>query len=97
MFFKTNPTDTSSLDDQINTVLSSMKNHAADTAEFDKLLGQLERLYKLKIHNPTGFKPSADAILSVAGSLVGILLITKYETLNVITSKAMSFIPKLIK
>lgn len=93
LFQKPNP-EASSLQDQINAVLSRMKSFDAEDAEYEKLLAQLERLYKLQNHNPSGFRPSADAVLTVAGSVIGILLIINHEKLNVISSKAMSFIVK---
>ena len=42
----------------------------------------------------SSFSVSPDTIMTVAGNLIGIVLILKHEELNVITSKALSFIMK---
>lgn len=41
------------------------------------------------------WKPSPDAVVGAAASVLGILLVLNYEKLNVITSKAVGFIGKL--
>lgn len=93
MFTKKSPVD-SNLQTQIDAVLSRMNSYDAEDAEYDKLINQLERLYKLQNNHPVGFKPSADAILAVAGNLVGLLVIVNHERLHVVTSKALSFVMK---
>lgn len=90
--------ETSTLTDVKNAILSQLGNETPGTDEYEKLLAQLERTYKLEAQDPTwSFKPSADALLNGSLTILSILLITKHEQLNVITSKAVSFLPKLIK
>lgn len=77
----------SKLDEPIDKVLSEMTEFGPETGEYEKLLGNLERLQKMrKEENP--LIPSGDAIVTAAGSLLGILLIVKFERFNVLTSKA---------
>jgi hypothetical protein len=41
------------------------------------------------------YQPSADQVAGIAASLAGIVLVLHFEKLNVMTSKAASFIPKI--
>ena len=41
------------------------------------------------------WKPSPDAVITAAGSMLGILAILHYEKLGIISSKALSFVSKL--
>lgn len=98
LFAKKTNADTSTLVDVKNAILSELGNESPGTDRYEKLLAELERVYKLDHQNPTwSFKPSADAILNGGLTIMSILLVTKHEDLNVITSKAWSFLPKLIR
>lgn len=56
---------------------------------------QLEEKYRiLSDMLETHWKVSPDTILVVAGNLLGILLILKFEKLDIITTKALSFVLK---
>jgi len=61
--------------------------------EYRDMLGNYERLIKLKGENQKG-KISKEAILGIAGNLAGIGLILGYERLHTITSKALGFVIK---
>jgi hypothetical protein len=64
-----------------------------DDNRYTTMVDNLSKLHKLR-GEPS--KPiSRDAIITTAGSLAGILLILNYERLNVVTSKAISFVTKL--
>jgi hypothetical protein len=64
-----------------------------DSGEYTAITSNLEKLYKAKGEDtPCRIKP--DTIAIVAGNLLGILLILKYEELNIITTKALSFVIK---
>jgi len=70
-----------------------MESNDPDSNEYAALLVTLERLYKLlppKKENAI----SKDAVLAVAGNLLGILLILNFEKAGVVTSKAVGFILK---
>lgn len=98
LFAKKTNAETSTLVDVKNAILTELGNTNPGTDEYEKLLAELERVCKLIHQDPTwSFKPSADVILNGALTIVSILLITKHEQLNVITSKAVSFLPKLIR
>lgn len=65
-----------------------------DPNKISELNREAEILEKILDENQRNFKVSSDTILIVAGNLLGILLILKYEQLDIITTKAMSFVLK---
>lgn len=88
------PTNQAGLEKAIDSLLSEMQGFSGDTEEYGKMATQLERLYKLKeIDAPRRVSP--DTLATVITNLAGILLIIKYERLNIITSKALGFVAKL--
>lgn len=98
LFAKKTNAETSTLVDVKNAILTELGNEAVGTDRYEKLLAELERVCKLIHQDPSwSFKPSADAILNGSLTILSILLVTKHEDLNVITSKAWSFLPKLIR
>jgi len=74
----------------IETHLSEM----LDTGWGDEDLKKLSSLYKL-LETETSRRVDANTVLTVAGSLAGILLIIGYERANVLTSKAVGFVMRL--
>lgn len=82
------------LDDMIDSVLLQMDSKTADANEFVIMCDQLEKLYKMKA-SERGNRVSADTVVTVAANLVGILTILKFERLDIITSKALNFLPKI--
>lgn len=77
----------SKLDAPIDKVLNEMSDQLIDSDEYDKLLDHLERLQKMrKEENP--LIPTGDAVVGAVASILGIVMIVKFEQLNVLTSKA---------
>lgn len=98
MFPKKTNAETSTLVDVKNAITSALGNEEPGTEIYEKLLTELERVEAMITKNPSwSFKPSADTILNGVFTLLSILFITKHESLNVITSKAVGFLPKLMK
>jgi hypothetical protein len=62
-----------------------------DSDEYGVLLERLGKLQKIR-HEEKPENPTSDAILSSATNLIGIFMILRHEQLNVITSKATSFV-----
>jgi len=91
MFQKQNKTPLQTLiDDQVQK-LAEVGLH---DEQADAILTRIEKLHKMNTAE-RNHRVSPDTMVSVAANLVGIVLIIKHEHLNVITSKAMSFVPKL--
>ena len=62
--------------------------------EYGIALDRLVKLHKMEDDNrPRSASP--DTIVSAAASLLGILLILHYERTEIVTTKAMSFVPKM--
>jgi len=60
----------------------------------DEILARIEKLHKMSTAQRS-HRVSPDTMVTVAANLVGIALIIKHEHVNVITSKALAFVPKL--
>jgi hypothetical protein len=86
------PKPKSKLDLAIDEVLVEMSHHSASTDEYGKLLERLTALEKLR-KEPR--RPSPDVLIQSAVHILGIAMIIRYEELNIITSKALSFIPRV--
>lgn len=81
----------SPLSKTITDLHKQMNSVTADSPEYAKMTEQLEKLTKLL---PKKSSISPDTLAIVFGNLAGILLILNYERVNVIGSKALSFIIK---
>jgi hypothetical protein len=80
----------SKLDEPIDRVLDDMKVFDPDSPEYEKLLGHLERLKKLRLEESA--LPSGDTWAIVLGNLAGILTIVAYEQNHVMVSKALGML-----
>lgn len=87
-----------SLTDVRTSILSALQNATAGTPEYTKLLADLKTVEELAPTQPKWvFKPSADVLVNGLFTLLSIAAITNHEQLAVITSKATSLLPKLIR
>lgn len=94
MFPSKTDTPADNLDKVINAHLSHMQDMKPADPEYPDAVKQLDTLYSLR--NDSVSKPlSADAKLTAAVNLAGIIMILKHEQVGVITSKALGFIAKL--
>ncbi len=83
------------LDEAISDVFVELNGLNANTEEYAAAADQLIKLTKLKKELNPSWRPSPDALVGAAGSVLGIILILKFEKLGVITSKALSFVSKM--
>lgn len=79
------------LEDEITEVLSWLEDKSPDEATYGEAIKNLEKLYLIK----KGSWVNSDVIVSGCVSLLGVLLIMNHERVNVITTKALSFVPKI--
>jgi hypothetical protein len=87
------PKEKSGLEKAIDRSLSELESADPDGEIYATIVSNLETLYKLKaIDQPQ--RVSRDTLLLVAGNLAGIVLIVSYERVNILTSKALSFLVK---
>lgn len=82
------------LQDQIDDTLDQMSDYQKDTDEFERLLANLEKLYKLK-SSDKNWSVSPDVIVAAAANIGGILLVLNFERMGVVTSKAFGMLTKL--
>jgi predicted component of type VI protein secretion system len=81
------------LEDIIDNLIAEMAGHEANTKEYEACVKQLGALYRIRAENQPD-RVSRDTIATVGANLLGIALILHYETVHVVTSKALSFIMK---
>lgn len=99
LFPKKTNAETSTLKDVRNAITTQLGNTDPGSDEHRQLLQDLKLVCELINQDKTtwSFKPSADVLINGAISLISIAAILRHEQFNVITSKAMSFLPKLVK
>lgn len=79
------------IEEEYVRILTTLRFHQADSQEYAKLLGSVERIHGLMdIKKPSPV--SRETLLTVGANILGILLIIKHEDVNVITSKALGFV-----
>jgi hypothetical protein len=79
----------------ITSAIAALKDHEPDSAEYEQIVDQITKLKAVTPEIPVRKPLSLDAIFTVFGSLAGIGMIIRHEELNVITSKALSFVKKV--
>lgn len=79
----------------INNLLPHMVDADPSSEEYAAMVDQLVKLYKLKeIKSSRSVSP--DTLALVAANLAGIMLIVGHERANVVTSKAIGFVQRLM-
>lgn len=81
------------LEKAIDDVLREMRGHDVTSDEYTKCVKQLRDLYDLRPKRVNGVSP--DVMLTVAGNLLGIVLIVGHERAHVVTSKALAFVRQI--
>ena len=87
------PKSNTYVDVEIARMLRALQTVEVETKEYELLLGRLEKLQRIRQEErPDNF--SSDGLLMAATNLIGIFAILQHENLNVITSKALSFVTR---
>lgn len=84
----------STLDKEIDNVIEVMALVKPDSKEYTVMASNLDILLKAKAYDKSQAKVSKDTILTVAGSIAGILIIVAYEHAHIVASKAIGFVIK---
>jgi hypothetical protein len=82
------------VDNEISRIVLAMQDMEVDSDKYGATLERLSKLQKIRQEEKPD-RVSSDTIAAVAANLIGIAIIIKHENVNVITSKALGFIPKL--
>jgi hypothetical protein len=92
---KKNKDKPSAIDEAIDRVLETMKETEPDSDEYGFLIARLDKLHSIKIAEKVNQnRVSADAVVTIAANLFGIILILGFERAHVVTSKALGFVMK---
>lgn len=88
------PKSKTSLDKEIDKLVLELETHEPTSTEFGTIVERLSKLHKIQEdRKPESINPNT--VLTIGANLAGILMIINYEHLGVISTKAMSFIPKI--
>ena len=94
-FFTKTDNAPDSLQKAIDNLYSELAGYDAHTEEYDAITDQIVKLKELQSKVNHNWKPSPDAVISGAVSILGIVLILHYEKINIVTSKALGFVGKM--
>lgn len=83
------------LNETIDRVMLEMKTEDANTEKYAQMTDQLVKLYALKNENRSR-RVSPDTLATIAANLLGIGIIVGHERTHIVTSKALTFIRKLV-
>ena len=81
------------VDDEIARLVLVLQDQEPATEEYGISLERLGKLQKIRQEEKPD-RVSSDTIALITANLAGILLVIRHENLNVVTSKALSFILK---
>lgn len=85
----------SELQKTIDALHEEMSTVDGSSAEYAQMVDQLVKLHKLQDDITSSHRVTPDTLAIIGANLAGIILIVRHESVNVITSKALSFVPKL--
>lgn len=91
--FESNSVKKTDLDKAIDSVFQEMETINADSEEYSKMVQQLETLYKIRSSTKDN-RVDVNTVVTVAGNLLGIVMILNYERLHIVTTKALGFVMK---
>ena len=83
------------LTETIDHVLQQLKTVEPETDQYARMNDQLVKLYAIKNENRSR-RVSPDTLAGIIANLFGIGIIVGYEQKHIITSKALSFIRKIV-
>lgn len=81
------------LEDELEQQCRILKSQLSGSDEWFATLARIEKLMELT--NKRSSSVSKETLVNVGANLLGILMIIKHEHVNVIASKALSFVPRL--
>lgn len=87
-------TNKAGLEKAIDDLISELEHLEGNDPQYAAIVDQMTKLHKLKTEESS--KPvDPNQLIAIGGQLFGILMIIHHERVNVITSKALTYIPKL--
>lgn len=95
MFNRTPDSNDKLLNETIDRIMLDMKTEDPDSEKFATAADQLVKLYALKNENRSR-RVSPDTLATIVANLLGIGIIVGHERTHIVTSKALTFIRKLV-
>lgn len=95
MFTRTPDTNDQLLTEAIRRVMKDMEAADPQTDQYARMREQLTELYKIKNENRSR-RVSPDTLATIGANLLGIGIIVGHERTHIVTSKALTFIRKLV-
>lgn len=93
LLLKRNKKDKDDLDEEIARCIEQISKLDLSSEKYAVAAENLKKLFEAKSLR-TKWTISPDTILAVGANLVGILLILNYERVGIVTTKALTFLPK---
>lgn len=88
----------SELEKAIDTRIANLSMTSGDPDEDEKAVKNLKELTDVKVElEGAKHTVNPNTVITAGGSILGILCIIFHERLNVITTKALNFVPKVFK
>lgn len=82
------------LERELERILRRLESELPLSEEYKDTLAIAERLNDMVEEDKTSYL-SKDTIATIGANLLGLFMIIKHERVNVITSKALTFVPRL--
>lgn len=82
------------LEKEIDKLVLELDSHEPTSEKFGTVVERLSKLHKIQDDR----KPeriSRNTVITASANILAIIMIIKYEDVNVITTKAMGFIPRI--
>lgn len=93
MFTLKTQNDPTPLEREIESLFAKLSSINPATTEYAATADQLSKLYKLK-ETDSPKRVSPDTLATVAGNILGIVLILNFERTGIVLSKAVNFVLK---
>ena len=90
---KPRPQSKTLVDKELDRLFSELRSLMIDSEEYAATLDRIVKLHKLQAEEKPK-RVSPDTLILAGTNLLGIIIILKFEQLNIITTKAMSFVQK---
>jgi hypothetical protein len=93
MFKKQVPKYKSLLEEELEHTIKTLRSHVAGSEDYVNTLGAVERLHEM-LEEEKPDSVSKNTWANIGANLLGILMIIKYESVNVIRTKAINFVTR---
>jgi hypothetical protein len=83
------------LENVMDNAVDALNDHNPKSDEYGVILDRVLKLHTMRQDEESATKVSPETKATIAANLIGIAMILNFERANIVTSKALTFIPKL--